>query len=177
MQLSLSLSNIYIIIYFIIFILFLVAFTSQPYFTATNGDIKLNVYYTNIVIEGYGEYEKHKVITKENNKTFIILMLSIIIFVLFGCSFLTLYLNSKKLNKIFNILILLSMITIIILFHELIYDESYGIKKGLDELVTMITGNHTKTKIKTTSTVGYALTMTSTILMFITIVSSFIFHK
>ena len=53
----LSISNIYIIIYFIIFILFLVAFTSQPYFTATNGDIKLNVYYTNIVFEGYGEYE------------------------------------------------------------------------------------------------------------------------
>ena len=174
----LSISNIYIIIYFIIFILFLVAFSSQPYFTATNGDIKLNVYYTNIVMDGYGDYEKEKVITKsENNKTFIILMLSIVIFVLFGCSFLTLYLNSKKLNKIFNMLILLSMITIIILFHELIYDESSKVKKELNKLIAIITRNSTNTKVKTTSTTGYALTMTSTILMFITIVSSFIFHK
>ena len=126
-------------------------------------------------MEGYGENEKTIYIKNSNSDPFKILMLSIVIFVCFGCSFLTLFLNAKKLNKLFNILIFLFMITIIILLHVLIYDKASNIKNLLNELLSELISD--STKIKTTETAGYSIMMTCTVLMFITIVSSFMFHK
>ena len=102
------------------------------------------------------------------SSTYDILILSIVIFVCFGFSFLTLFLNSKKLNILCNILILIAMIGIIIVLHVGIYDAIY---KDLDNIL-ILSGSKTK-KIKTTDTSGYILTMICTILMFITVVSSF----
>ena len=174
-MMQLSSSNMYMIIYLVIFILFIVAFASQPYLTITNGDLDINFYYTSTITKGYGENEKTMSIKQASSGPFNILMVSIAVFVCFGCSFLTLFLNSKKINKLFNILIFLCMVAIIILLHVLLYDETSDVKNGLNELLSEFTGE--KTKIKTTETAGYVIIMTCTVLMFITILSSFMFHK
>ena len=155
------------IIYIVIFILYIVAFASQPYLTSSGEGIDLKIFYTNATLsigdEGYeGISKKLMLINESNNNTFVILILGIILFVLFGCSFLTLFLNEKKINKLFNILILLTMFIIIILMHVKVYNVS-----EFTELPN----------VKTTETAGYGLTMTCMVLMFITILSSFMFHK
>jgi hypothetical protein len=151
-------------IYLFIFILFVIAFASQPYLSSSLIGLDLNIYYTNATVTDGDDRlsEKLMLITKSNNNTFVILILSIILFVLFGCSFLTLFLNQKKINKLFNMLILLTLISIIIIMHVKIYNNvDYTVLPNL----------------KTTETAGYGLTMTCTVLMFITILSSFMFHK
>lgn len=178
-KLILSKTNIYMIIYGIICILFSVAFFSQPYLIVTNNRINSKLYYTNlefkINISNVKDYnsiirQNTKIINNINNHTFVILILSIFIFVFFGCSFLTLFLHAKKLNKIFNILILLIMISIIILFHVSIYAK---INKTELQQQLKDAFNESYINIKTTESTGYALTMTSTVLMFVTVVSSF----
>ena len=151
-------------IYLFIFILFVIAFASQPYLSSSLIGLDLNIYYTNATVTDGDDRlsEKLMLITKSNNNTFVILILSIILFVLFACSFLTLFLNQKKLNKLFNMLILLTLISIIIIMHVKIYNNvDYTVLPNL----------------KTTETAGYGLTMACTVLMFITILSSFMFHK
>jgi hypothetical protein len=172
---QLSSSNMYMIVYLVIFILFIVAFSSQPYLTIQNGDLNINFYYTTVIEKGYGGNRKIMYIKKESSNPFIILMVSIAIFIFFGCSFLTLFLNAKKLNKFFNILIFLSMVAIIVLLHVLIYDKTSDIKDSIDKELSGFTRE--KTDLKTTDTAGYAIMMTCTVLMLITIVSSFMFHK
>lgn len=163
-MMQLSSSNMYMMIYLFIFILFVIAFASQPYLSSSLIGLDLNIYYTNATVTDGDDRlsEKLMLITKSNNNTFVILILSIILFVLFGCSFLTLFLNQKKINKLFNMLILLTLISIIIIMHVKIYNNvDYTVLPNL----------------KTTETAGYGLTMTCTVLMFITILSSFMFHK
>jgi hypothetical protein len=181
-KLVLSTTNVYMIIYGIICLLFTVAFFSQPYLTFSNDKINANMYYTNSELNIYlGKaidfdvimQKKSKLINKINNDTFVILILSIIIFIFFGCSFLTLFLHAKKLNKLFNILILLIMISIIILFHVSIYAKINI--SDLKEFLKVAFKENDIT-ITTTESTGYALTMTSTVLMFVTVVSSFFFN-
>ena len=183
-QISLSNTYIYGIIYAIIFIMFIVAFASQPYLTISSKHININAFYTNIELQVSEDIinektketkriyhkEKYMIIKGSNTDFYLILILSIIIFVSFGCSFLTLFLNAKKLNKFFNIIILLAMIIIIIAFHVSIYDSTSKYSK----LIVEINGDEYST-IKTTKTAGYGLTLTCMILMFLTIVSSFIY--
>ena len=171
-SLPLSTTNIYMIIYGIIFLLFIVAFASQPYLTVSNAAINLNIYYTNISATAFdGTSDKKMIINNSGKDTFVILILSIIIFVCFGCSFLTLFLNAKKLNNFFNIIILLTMIVIIILLHLTIYDKNSKIREAFNQIF----GEEIYTAIQTTETAGYGLTMTCTVLMFITVVSSFFY--
>ena len=170
---ALSNSSIYGIIYGIIFILFIITFSATPYFTINSDQLNLDYYYTyyTITVVETKETVKGNIIEIKDliSAIYDILILSIVIFVCFGCSFLTLFLDSKKLNILFNILILLSMIGIIIIFHVSIYNTIY---KDLDNLLVKW-GSKTKT-IKTTDTLGYILTMMCTVLMFIAIFSSFI---
>ena len=185
-QVSLSNTSIYAIIYAIIFIMFIVAFASQPYLTISSQQMIVNLFYTNQITAIKGELTytdpltglnitesgayKLMVINNSENDTYVILILSIIIFICFGCSFLTLFLNSKKLNKFFNIIILLAMIIIIITFHVSIYDKNFTSK--VSAIILESTGD-TNTTIKTTETAGYGLTLTCMILTFITVVSSY----
>ena len=187
-SLPLSTTNIYMIIYGIIFILFIVAFASQPYLTVSNDAVNMKFYYTNITSSGFigntatngtvisVPSEKLMIINDSGNDFYVILILSIIIFICFGCSFLTLYLNSKKLNKFFNIIMLLSMIIIIITFHVSIYAINSKIRNFINKSVTYENGEYLNTTIKTTETAGYGLTMTCTVLLFITVVSSFFYN-
>jgi len=172
-SLPLSTTNIYMIIYGIIFLLFIVAFASQPYLTVSNDAVNMKFYYTNATSSAFdGTSEKQMTINDSGNDFYVILILSIIIFICFGCSFLTLYLNSKKLNKFFNIIMLLAMIIIIIIFHVSIYDSNSKLRKVLNQLFQA----ELNTTIKTTETAGYGLTMTCTVLLFITVVSSFFYN-
>ena len=203
-SLPLSTTNIYMIIYGIIFLLFIVAFASQPYLTVSSDLLDINVYYTNIKAIALDGYKKDKFMIINNPKKsdlflilFLILILAIIIFICFGGIFLTLFLNAKKLNKFFNILILLAMIIIIVILHVIYSNNSKirtyvinilkeEVKKQLDggddefifmlnELINLLIDN-TKITIKTTETAGYGLTMTCTVLLFITVVSSFFYN-
>ena len=170
---SLSITNIYMIIYGIIFLLFIVAFASQPYLKISNDDVNMKFYYTNVTASAFdGTSDKQMIINDSGNDMYVILILSIIIFICFGCSFLTLFLNSKKLNKFFNIVMLLAIILIIIIFHVSIYDNNSKMRKGLNHLFK----KELNTTIKTTETAGYGLTMTCTVLLFITVVSSFFYN-
>ena len=172
-SLPLSTTNIYMIIYGIIFLLFIVAFSSQPYLTVSNDAVNMKFYYTNATASAIdGTSEKQMIINDSGNDLYVILILSIIIFICFGCSFLTLYLNSKKLNKFFNIIMLLAMIIIIIIFHVSIYDNNSKLQKVLNQLFQA----ELNTTIKTTETAGYGLTMTCMVLLFITVVSSFFYN-
>ena len=174
-KLVLSKTNIYMIIYGIIFLLFIVAFASQPYLTVSNDILNINYYYTNVITTFNGEKYKDMTIQDSSNDLYVILILSIIIFICFGCSFLTLFLNAKKLNKFFNILILLAMIIIIIIFHVSIYDNNSKIRNLINSVLPYFGLDISQINIKTTETAGYALTMTCTVLMFVTVVSSFIY--
>jgi hypothetical protein len=169
-QLSLSKTYKYAIIYAIIFLMFIIAFASQPYFTAESSTVNVNMFFTNLTIKDNEGKEKLDIINSQKSDLYLILILSIIIFICFGCSFLTLFLNAKKLNKFFNIITLLAMIFIIIIFHISIYNNTSQFSK----IIYDMTGGQ-NTKIQTTDTPGYVLTLACTILMFITTVSSFIF--
>ena len=70
---------------------------------------------------------------------------------------------------------LLAMIIIIIIFHVSIYDNNSKIRNAINQTITYQNGEYLNTTIKTTETAGYALTMTCTVLMFVTVVSSFIY--
>ena len=176
-SLPLSTTNIYMIIYGIIFLLFIVAFASQPYLTVSNDAGNMKFYYTNATSSAFdGTSEKQMTINDSGNDFYVILILSIIIFICFGCSFLTLYLNSKKLNKFFNIIMLLAIIIIIIIFHVSIYDSNSKIRKLINQSITYENGEYLNTTIKTTETAGYGLTMTCMVLLFITVVSSFFYN-
>ena len=168
---ALSNTYMYLIIYAIIFIMFIIAFASQPYFIASSENMSLKIFYTNVTVQVYNEEEKFMIMDRYTDKDmYVILILSIIIFVCFGCSFLTLLLNAKKLNKFFNIIMLLAMIIIIIILHASIYNENSKISKNISKII-----GDKNIKIKTTESAGYGLSLTSMILMFLALVSSFIF--
>ena len=173
LPLSLSNSTLYGIMYGIIFILFIFAFALTPYFTITSDLFNLDYYYTYYTVTDVTSNEtvNGKIIEIKDliSSIYDILILSIVIFVCFGFSFLTLFLESKKLNIVCNILILIALMGIIIIFHVAIYNSIY---KDFD---TMLINFGSKTKnFKTTDTAGYILTLVCTILMFITVVNSFI---
>ena len=71
---------------------------------------------------------------------------------------------------------LLSMIIIIITFHVSIYAINSKIRNFINQSVTYENGEYLNTTIKTTETAGYGLTMTCTVLLFITVVSSFFYN-
>ena len=91
-KISLSNSRIYSIIYGIIFLLFIIAFSLKPYFTITSDIFNLDYYYTNYIITDVTTKETIKGMTIEIkdliSSTYDILILSIVIFVCFGFSFL-----------------------------------------------------------------------------------------
>ena len=185
-------TSIYGIMYAIIFIMFIVAFFYLPYLTSawtTNYMISrkttsssINLFYTNVETKIEDVSSKMMTIQSKNNDMIKIIILSIIIFICFGFSFFTLFTNYKKLNKFFNIIILLCMIMIIITFHMLIYDTSSKTYQSISTIIKILTDNHLnspdfKIPINTFATSGYIVTVISMGLMFLTVVSSFFYNN
>jgi hypothetical protein len=137
---------------------------------------EIDYYYTNAIITFFGEQERIKTIYADPYKSaFWILISGIILFVMFGCIMLSLFLKYKKLYILFSIIMFIAIISIIVLLHVDAYPKLSKYRKFMTELIKeqLINLNlNSVINFKTTETSGYILTLTTLILTGFTVISS-----
>jgi len=180
------------LLYTTIIIIFTVAFASQSLMSVKssisdpinnrNYFISFDYYYTNAILEDSDANKKTRKIIDpipENIAYFVILIFCIIIFLMFGCIMISLFLKYKKLYKFFSIIMLISLIIIVILLHSDIYPIISEYQKLVREGEIELTNEFPNTPVtiintnKTTTSPGYIITIITLIFTILTVISSF----
>jgi len=177
------------LLYTTIITIFTIAFASQSLMTIkiTKKDssvddrysISVDYYYTNLIITANGETENINIIESdpESKAMSWILIFGIIVFFMFGCIMISLFLKYKKLYKFFSIIMLISLISIVISLNSDIYPAISNFKTLINEtaLIRERVGvpSDFNTTYKTTSTPGYIITIMTLIFIILAVISSF----